>query len=148
MFVVCFLIEKQSKGRKISLRWIFSAFLILYVTVLRRGQQDSFVRLIPFQTVSLRTLWTGFLNIVLFLPFGYETWRICSKQNNLRKIRQSLIYGFIFSCFAELLQLVLKRGVFDTEDFIFNTTGALMGGILCEFLVQLMRSKNGDTNIR
>lgn len=145
-FAACWLIDRRGKERKITLRWIFSIFLILYVTVLRREQQESSVRLLPFQFITLRTLYTDFLNVVLFLPFGYETWRLCGKQDNLQKIKRNLAYGFILSCFVELMQLVFKRGIFDTEDLIFNTIGALLGGIACAWLANVLSSKNIDAH--
>lgn len=142
VFIVCWFIDKRGKEKRITFRWMFSVFLILYITVLRREREESFVHLIPFQFVTLRTLYTDFLNTVLFLPFGYELRKVCDKQNDLQGIKQNLLYGFLLSCFVELLQLVFKRGVFDTEDLIFNTMGAMFGGILYGCSVKMFSRTN------
>ena len=133
-FIICWLVDKRSKYQKCTLRWIFSAFLVLYITVLRRDPQEREVRLIPFQIFTLRTLYTDFLNIILFVPLGYETQKMNKRKSCIQKLKRSLIFGFVLSLLVESLQLVFERGTCDAEDLIFNTIGALLGGILYELL--------------
>lgn len=64
-----------------------------------------------------------FLNIVLFLPFGFLLPLIWKKAD---KFRHALLYGASFSLFIELSQLLNNRST-DIDDLILNTLGALIG---------------------
>lgn len=59
-------------------------------------------------------------NIILFIPFGFylafylnKTWKV-------------LILSMFFSLFIEINQILIGR-VFDIDDIILNTSGALLG---------------------
>lgn len=64
------------------------------------------------------------LNICMFVPFGFmlplafEKFRIGWK---------TYIFGFGFSMLIEILQLVLKIGIFETDDLINNMLGTMIG---------------------
>lgn len=66
-------------------------------------------------------------NILLFIPYGYLLPMVWEKSRNWWKC---LLLGFGTSLLIETLQLVSGRGVFQTDDIITNTMGALLGYIL------------------
>ncbi|MFS1513794.1 VanZ family protein [Chengkuizengella sp. SCS-71B] len=64
-------------------------------------------------------------NIVVFIPFGIFGPYV------LRFNVIKFIFSFILSITClEFLQLLLKRGSFDVDDIILNTTGAVIGFII------------------
>ncbi|MEI4830113.1 VanZ family protein [Bacillus sp. FJAT-53711] len=63
-------------------------------------------------------------NVVMFIPFGFFTPLLFPKVNNW-KLTCKLFIKIIF--FIELLQLITFTGIFDVDDIILNTTGALIG---------------------
>lgn len=126
----CWTADKRIKNRKISYKWLFTVFLVLYITTFRREPQEQLIRIIPFETITLRTIYTDFLNILLFLPFGYGIYEMNASKKKLKRLPINLMAGFMVSFAVEILQFVLRRGIFDTEDLIFNTIGAALGGLL------------------
>ncbi|MEN1936741.1 VanZ family protein [Paenibacillus sp. 102] len=63
-------------------------------------------------------------NIVIFIPFGFLIPLLFTQVNNA-KLACKLFIKAIF--FIELLQLLTFTGVFDIDDIILNTLGALIG---------------------
>lgn len=61
------------------------------------------------------------LNVLLFIPMGMF---ICLGK---RKVHAALVIGFTSSLLIEIAEIVTKTGVFDTDDLIMNTLGALLG---------------------
>lgn len=121
--VLCILLEKRHLKRDIPFRLLFSVFIVVYVTLLRRHEEISLIRLIPFQIVSWGTLYTDALNIFLFVPFGYETARRMKRVSFPIVLLEGAVFSFIIEC----LQMALSRGVCETQDVIFNTVGAMVG---------------------
>ena len=71
-------------------------------------------------------------NIVLFIPFGF-LFPILSEKEAFRPGKTffvTLLVTVSFVCIMEIAQLVTKVGVFDVDDIIMNTFGAVMGYIL------------------
>lgn len=64
-----------------------------------------------------------FLNIVMFIPFGFLLPLIWEKAG---KFTHALLYGAAFSLLIELSQLLNNRST-DIDDLILNTSGALIG---------------------
>ena len=69
-------------------------------------------------------LWENLLNVVLFLPVGF----LLKKAFPRIRIWQILLLGAVVSSGLELMQLVLKRGLFEFDDIVHNTAGTLIGG--------------------
>lgn len=84
------------------------------------------VGLIPFLGSSLIPM---FLNFLLFVPFGFLLPFVFQKTN----WKRSLLFGFCFSLFIELLQLFGGRYA-ELEDIILNSLGALTGYLFCRAL--------------
>lgn len=128
LFLWCFLVLfalglERKKNSQFHWRLILSVLLVFYITVLRRPLGQFTIRLIPFQLVTLRTLYTDFLNVLLFFPFGYELTR---RFPGLPQV-VTICMGSVLSLIVECLQLVFARGIFETEDIICNTLGTLLG---------------------
>ncbi len=133
-------------------RSIFRIILLLYSLVLiygwfllpgrmhaTNGEQRVF--LYPFQTtISMTTevihakkdqghlwrtlIWNVVGNIVWFIPLGFLLpweWKLVRKARNLAGA------AFLLSLSAETLQYIFEVGVFDIDDMIWNTLGALLG---------------------
>jgi len=66
------------------------------------------------------------LNILLFVPFGYLLPQSTVRANSLWKI---MVFGFSFSLVIESAQLITRLGMFDIDDLINNTIGAVLGWI-------------------
>lgn len=65
-------------------------------------------------------------NILAFAPFGFAL-PIISVHN--RKLINIVLLSMEFSLTVELLQLMLKVGIFDVDDIFLNTLGGLFGGL-------------------
>ncbi len=64
-------------------------------------------------------------NIAMFIPFGF----LLAAAMPFRK-RTGMVTaaaGFLFSCAIEFLQYELMRGVFESDDILNNTLGAILG---------------------
>ena len=64
------------------------------------------------------------LNFCMFVPFGLL---LSFGSKKLRAFWKILLAGFSFSLLIETLQLLLHRGMFELDDLLGNTTGALIG---------------------
>ena len=110
------------RKKKPWLQVIYSVFLILYITLLRRapGYNESIklhLKLWPNAGV-----WAGnFLNLFLYVPFGWTSQWL--KQNK----KKIIIAAFALSMCCELLQYFTGRGMADVNDILFNTLGAAAG---------------------
>ncbi len=112
---------------------IYLSFLYLF-TVFRRTSGEDF-------QVNLRVLWAfrmiingrtrdigyGVIgNIVLFVPIGF----LFPLARGKKCGKVVVIFGMIVSLVVEFLQLLLKRGVFEVDDVLHNTIGAIIGYFL------------------
>ena len=67
-----------------------------------------------------------FWNVVLFIPIGI----LLSLLLPLKRIWLAFLLGLIMSSSIELAQLYFHRGLFEFDDIIHNTLGAIIGVIL------------------
>lgn len=105
--------------------------VILYATILRGSYWNGNPSLLPFS--SYKSAWYSFsysewrnliLNICMFVPFGFIM-PIAFKR--LRKAWKTYLAGFAFTVLIETLQLILKRGIFETDDLINNLLDTMIG---------------------
>lgn len=106
--------------------------IVLGVTLLNRYAYETEVfRLTPFY--SYIEAWNQYkdadwrniiLNIFMLVPFGFL---LPYMAKIFQKIGPVTIAGIIFTLFIEATQLVLRRGIFETDDLINNTLGVLIG---------------------
>ena len=73
-----------------------------------------------FQGAPLQDEW---LNIVFFMPLGF-LWPLLWPKKGWKS---AVLGGFLLSLLVEVLQALTRRGVFETDDLINNTLGALLG---------------------
>lgn len=111
---------------------VFSIFLILHITLLRRtpGYDETIkihLRLLPNVDV-----WAGnLLNLLLFVPFGWamRRWKASGKK--------IIIVGFGLSLFCEVMQYLTGRGWADANDIVFNTAGTAAGVWIAKRIVAI-----------
>ena len=72
----------------------------------------------------LRYLEGAGLNILLFVPFGYLLPLLWKRADRWWKV---VLCGFVLSLLIELTQLVTHLGMFDLDDLMNNSLGALLG---------------------
>ena len=95
-------------------------FLIYAATVLARSGYET-----PQYDFSVLRGgdWDQFLsNILMFIPVGFLMPRAVRKW--------PLLWGVLFSCFIELSQLVLRRGLCEIDDVISNSVGNMIGYLI------------------
>ena len=73
---------------------------------------------------SVGSLEGAVLNVLLFVPFGYLLPLLWPRVDCWWKL---LLCGLFISLLIELMQLVTLRGMFDLDDLMNNTIGALLG---------------------
>lgn len=132
--------KKIMKGRKTikatKALWavIFVCYLAVVIgaTMLSRGSWYENSSLAPL-FYSYKEAWVKFepklwrniiLNILMFVPFGFLLPLGIRKMGVFWK---TWLAGFLFAGCIEVLQLVLKRGVFEWDDIINNTLGVMIG---------------------
>ena len=69
-------------------------------------------------------------NIAAFLPLGLAVVGLMRHRGAWRALKWAVGVGFFVSLSIELLQLIVPRRVTDIDDLLFNTVGALLGGVL------------------
>ena len=74
------------------------------------------------------------LNCLMLFPYGLLMPVVLGDEDGRKRNRQIVFIGFLMSAAIELLQLVLKRGLFEWDDILHNTLGAAIGCGLYPFL--------------
>lgn len=64
------------------------------------------------------------LNILLFVPMGFL---LPFYSDKLKRIYKVVPIGFFVTLFIEIIQYVLKLGIFEIDDIFNNTLGTLIG---------------------
>lgn len=140
-------------------RSVINGALLIYLLILIYGwfllpgrmhatNREQRVFLYPFQTTISMTneaihakkgqghlwrtlIWNVVGNIVWFIPLGFLLpWEIRKAQ----KLRNLAGLAFLISLMAETLQYIFEVGIFDIDDIIWNTFGALLGFSIFHFL--------------
>ena len=128
--------KKEISIGKMAWVCIFAVYVIvvLLVTLARPGMggiYEGSANWKPFS--SYKEAWYNFqprewrnliLNICMFIPMGFLT-PICF--NKIDRAWKVYLCGLGFTLFIEITQLVTGRGVFETDDIINNTVGAMIG---------------------
>ena len=113
--------------------------VMLYLTLFSRmGSRDrTYTMMTPFRGIteairerSLAPLEHGFLNVLLFVPFGYLI--PCVNPGCLRRAGFAVLGGIVASTLIEGLQMICGLGYCDIDDIIANALGAALGyGLYC-----------------
>lgn len=109
-------------------------FLVFSSTVLSRTPfSDYKYRLIPFWSYreilrgSRFLFWEDVLNVFMLMPVGILLPVIIDRYVKHHCGRKVIFAGFLISAVIEILQLLLKRGLFEFDDMIHNTIGVAIG---------------------
>ena len=124
-----FLFRKEKMGKRLAISLLCPyLFLVLGSTVLKRRTYIRYMHyFMPFHSWRI-ILRNGFrrssyqlaqvlLNVLLLSPIGLLM------PVFVKRKRLVVLFGFCFSLMIETLQLVLRRGYFETDDLIHNTLG-------------------------
>ncbi len=122
---------------------LFIVYVLLLVWVVIFKARFSFPVVRPSHTVSLipfdRSAGLSRLDVVanvfVFIPLG--VYLTVFRLNWWR----STLCGFALSLAFELTQYVFKIGVTDTTDLITNTSGTLIGALICLLLGLVLRER-------
>ena len=139
--VLLSLLCSEEQNRK--LLFLYSA-VIAYLTLFNRKGAGRQIILIPFWAYRRFFGYEYFRNmiiknILLFVPLGTILSRLRPKWSTMRIL-------VMISAGIELLQHVLARGVFETDDIISNSLGGLIGltiGLLWMYAVRFFQKLKG-----
>ena len=121
--------------------------IVLYLTLFSRigVSQSVQVDMTPFRGIvaameqrSLEPLTHAFLNVLLFVPFGYLI--PASNPSALSRAGFAVFGGLITSTVIEGLQMVLGLGMCDIDDVIANALGAIIGYIIYRLWIQIKKN--------
>lgn len=107
-------------------------FVVAGATLFSRGGNYGYDMITPL-FYSYRNAWNNWsivewrniiLNICMFVPFGLL---LPMGLKWFRKCYRTYVAGFLFSLFIELSQMIFKIGIFEPDDLLDNTLGAIIG---------------------
>ncbi len=122
-------------AKKNSILYITRLLLFEYLSLIfcstfvyRETKEVRTHRLDPFWSYKVPSLMPeNVMNVAVFVVFGIL---IAASFKRISWWKNVLI-GFILSLIIELLQYTFKRGSFDVDDLINNTSGTVLGTIMC-----------------
>ncbi len=79
-------------------------------------------------------------NILAFAPFGYMLPLLDKKY---RKFFRMAFLSVLFSLFVEVLQMLLRVGIFDVDDILLNTIGGILGYLLYRICAKCLCRNGG-----
>ena len=136
-------ILKCDKRKKIYIT-LFASYIgaLIAFTLLPGGVViEQGISLIPFKDLFMnisRKNWYYILqmlvNIFMFMPFGVFLYIAGAN------IKKTCLFGFLLSFGIEIFEFVTGRGIFDIDDLILNTLGALMGFLLAKLVLNPVTS--------
>lgn len=109
--------------------YLSAVFVLVGIPNVTYFRPEVNLNLIPFLGM-VEDLKNSILNVALFIPLGFflpVLWQ------RFRKLGTCAFFGFGFSLFIELLQMLTFRAT-DVNDLITNTAGTLLGCILAKGL--------------
>lgn len=129
----CFHGEKDIEKRKLLGGAVLFCYLVVVagVTLLRGGYaNESFC---PYLFQSYRNAWNSWsvvewrniiLNILMFVPMGFLVPFVFPKMRSFLKMS---LTGLGMTLLIEGIQLFAKQGIFEVDDILDNTLGAMIG---------------------
>lgn len=91
-----------------------------------------------FGLVAKRSL----LNLLLFVPFGYLLPNVVVSFGKRVTWWQIMVFGFVTSLIIEISQLLFHRGVYELDDLVKNTLGAVIGFVLFTIFERITSQKS------
>ena len=103
---------------------------VLYLAVINRdGMEQNLIRTDLFQCYyqpSGDSYRDAFVNVVGFIPVGVLVGLLSKRY----RVIKALLIGIMTSLIVECSQLIWHKGVFDVDDLMNNTLGAVIGGVI------------------
>lgn len=124
--------EKLVRGSG-TILFVISCLFFVYLAVFRRSPHEVTPEFTPFWSY-LATISGNYgidvyaqiiENIAIFIPVGFFLPFLLGEKRS--SFLSAGAFGFLLSLFAETCQLVFRLGIFETDDLIHNTAGALVG---------------------
>ena len=129
--LVTYVLVRLFKKKRIVLSQVFAGeFLFVFI---RTYELTPFWSWWEAASGNLGLLREIVLNIILFLPIGILLPFVFGKKILLR---YALLAGISFSFIVECSQLLFCRGLFEWDDIIDNSIGAIIGCIISNQIVQ------------
>ncbi len=122
--------------------WTFVVFRITYFN--RISQPKPSINLNLFW--CLKEAWTMknsrcwyFIigNMLMFLPFGII---VPLFFEYMRKLKNTIVAGFVVSLIIEMVQLISRRGLFELDDIYNNMVGLILGYGIYVLIVRIVDS--------
>ena len=128
-------------------RFVFFGFHLDHgkLSTLKIGLPSGTMKMISFRPFTfLVERYGGWLlnivgNIAMFIPVGI-VWPVCFQK--LDSIPKTVLAGFGFSLFIELIQLICPERHSDVDDLILNTIGVLIGACIVFTIRKSLNHKN------
>ena len=131
-------INRENITRAVFIIYIIGVLFLTFIvreTMILRTSDNRGIVLEPFREIDAMLhqpnhfFWFMqiFLNIMLFVPFGFLLPMISER---FRSLWLTAVIGFMFSAGIETMQYITGRGLTEVDDVINNTAGALIGYIL------------------
>ena len=145
-----------SRKHAYKILMISTIILILFFTFIVRENLEirntgsRGLMLIPFRELySLFTapnhsfyFWQIFLNIALFIPFGFMLSCYLNTYHRPRHLfLPILLSGLFVSISVELLQYITSLGYTEIDDVINNTVGAMIGWLAYDKMLKAVKRK-------
>ena len=112
-------------------------FYYAYGNIHRVQLSEMKYNLIPFKSIAEMIIsdrygfvawaYNLFGNIVIFIPVGLLVQFIISGK---KRIYKTFLISFVIILFAEVMQLILRLGVFDVDDIVLNLAGCWIGYLI------------------
>lgn len=121
--------NKQGNSVVEMIFWVYVAVMVVITFLSREGGSTKGIDLRIGSSLGINARNDAYAveNILLFLPYGF-LWGLMRRRK--KGLWNALAVGFLTSLGIEFLQLFSGRGVFQTDDMITNTLGAVVGYIL------------------
>lgn len=128
ILISCIVWKLRKKKPCISV--IYSIFLIIYITLIRRA--PGYIEPVRFHIGEWKEagFWAGgILNILLYTPLGCTCYIHIKKKNKNEQniMRNIILVGMCLSITCEVAQYITKRGCADINDVLFNVIGVIAG---------------------
>lgn len=92
---------------------------------------------------TFQAFWLIGGNFLLLFPWGFLAPVVLT---SLRHIRPVTISGFFLSLWAESIQYIFRLGVFESDDILLNTAGAVLGYCFFKRLTPGLRNLSFPAN--
>ena len=137
-------ISASAKTKAVFILLLFYVILVLYYTVLKRSADFYVAKFELFWSYEKwlagewQLGWEILGNIGMFVPFGFLLTAVLSfwKKPYFMMVT---VAGALFSCVIEGFQLTLMRGMFEYDDIVNNTLGAVLGYLLYKLVEKLTK---------